>query len=176
VASIPLLPGLLTLVRIPLAVSFPFLPGPYVRAAAVAVAWTTDVADGVVARRRGEMTRAGAILDGVADHTFALFVFGTFLFEGALSAGQLAIVLSRDLFTTLSYLVIQAARLQVPLKARRTGKLVTGLQHLLVPIVLFAPGAVRGVVLLLAVASLGAIVDYSLAARRALRSGRLVAR
>jgi phosphatidylglycerophosphate synthase len=176
VAPLPLLPSLLTLVRVPLAVSFPFLPGPYVRAIALLIAWTTDIADGWVARRRGEMTRAGAILDGVADHVFALFVFGTFLVEGTLSAGELVIVLSRDIFTTLSYLVVQAARLPVPLKARRSGKLVTGLQHLLVPVVLFAPSAVRAVVLLLAVASLVAIVDYSLAARRALRGGRLVAR
>src|SRR6266705_258790 len=59
----------LTALRIPLAVVFPFLRHPVEQLGAVAVAAASDFFDGVLARRFGS-SRAGAVLDTVADKLF----------------------------------------------------------------------------------------------------------
>jgi CDP-diacylglycerol--glycerol-3-phosphate 3-phosphatidyltransferase len=62
----------------------------------VGVALATDVADGWVARRRGESTRLGKILDPVADKVFAAGVLGALIQTGRVSPVFALVIVSRD--------------------------------------------------------------------------------
>jgi CDP-diacylglycerol--glycerol-3-phosphate 3-phosphatidyltransferase/cardiolipin synthase len=57
-------PGLLTLMRVPLAAAFPFVLGrPLVALGVLAAAGLSDVLDGWYARRFGQVTPTGTALD-----------------------------------------------------------------------------------------------------------------
>lgn len=62
--------GALTLARLPLAVVFVFLEDRIAMLAVYGAGLLTDVLDGIVARRWGQRSDAGAIADGVCDKTF----------------------------------------------------------------------------------------------------------
>jgi hypothetical protein len=68
-------PTLLSLARLPLGVAFVFAlghgPWPWIALVASAV---TDVLDGWYARRTGQVTKTGAMVDGVMDKVFVLLV------------------------------------------------------------------------------------------------------
>lgn len=167
-----MLANMISMTRLPLALAFPIAADPFSRLAIALAAFVSDIVDGVVARRTGRTSRFGAILDPVTDRIFILAVLGTFAVEGALSPGQLVLLLLRDIFTALGYLVVRFARWPVPLRARPAGKAVTGLQILIVPVVLFAPGLIPPLVGAVTVASVVAIVDYSRAGWLALQRAR----
>jgi cardiolipin synthase (CMP-forming) len=169
---LPLGPTLLSAVRLPLAFAFPFTANTWGRLGLLAAAWISDGADGMVARRTGTTSRAGAVLDGATDRVFALTVLATFLYEGALSPLQLLLLLARDLFTTIGALFVWLRGVPVQLEARTFGKVVTGLQHAVILSVLIVPGAVPPVIGLVVVASFAAVLDYWRAARRSLRAAR----
>src|SRR5437879_12903078 len=59
----------LTALRVPLAVAFPFVHHPGAQLGVVAVVAVTDFFDGMLARRFGS-SRTGAVLDPVADKLF----------------------------------------------------------------------------------------------------------
>ncbi|HEY8077432.1 MAG TPA: CDP-alcohol phosphatidyltransferase family protein, partial [Labilithrix sp.] len=62
------LPNVLSAMRIPLAALFPFVvTRPALAIAVLAAAALTDVLDGWLARRLGEATPTGALVDGIAD-------------------------------------------------------------------------------------------------------------
>src|SRR5207247_3735633 len=67
---------LLTALRVPLAVAFPFVPSPAWRLALVAGAAASDFFDGMLARRFGS-SRVGAVLDPIADKLFMAAAFLT---------------------------------------------------------------------------------------------------
>jgi cardiolipin synthase (CMP-forming) len=169
---VSVLANMISMTRLPLAIAFPIASDPFSRLTIALAAFVSDIADGMVARRTGRTSRFGAILDPVTDRIFVLAVLGTFAVEGTLGAGQLALLLLRDIFTAVGYLVVRFARLPVPLRARPTGKAVTGLQILIVPVVLFAPGLIPPLVGAVTVASVVAMLDYSRAAWLALQRAR----
>ena len=71
-------PNLVSLLRIPLAVAFPFVArSPPAAIAVLGLAGATDVLDGLLARRLGAVTALGAVIDPVADKIFALSAMGT---------------------------------------------------------------------------------------------------
>ena len=71
-------PNVVSLLRVPLAIAFPFLARSTPAAVAVlALAGATDVLDGHLARRLGAVTALGAVIDPVADKLFALSAMGT---------------------------------------------------------------------------------------------------
>ena len=65
-----------TALRLPLAALFPFTHQPGWQLAIVGVAAATDFVDGILARRFGG-SRAGAMLDPIADKAFAAAAFLT---------------------------------------------------------------------------------------------------
>ncbi|HKJ93230.1 MAG TPA: CDP-alcohol phosphatidyltransferase family protein, partial [Longimicrobiales bacterium] len=81
-------PNALSLVRLPLAVVFPLAHSASVRLAVLALVAAADFLDGQIARRFGQGSRVGEILDPAADKAFVGAALVTFLVEGALSAGQ----------------------------------------------------------------------------------------
>lgn len=91
-------PGLISLARLPLAAAFPFVaerPAPAF--AILAAAGVSDIVDGWWARRFGQQTPVGAVLDGVTDKVFALTVALTLLAGGHLGVAGLLLLGARDL-------------------------------------------------------------------------------
>jgi phosphatidylglycerophosphate synthase len=114
----------LTALRLPLAVLFPLVRAPVWQLAIVAAAAATDVADGLLARRYGS-SRAGAVLDPVADKFFMAVAFVTIARRGLLAWYELIGVLLRDVLAVLGFLATWLLRRPVALPARAGGKAVT---------------------------------------------------
>jgi len=115
---------IVTALRFPLAALFPLVRTPAWQLAIVAVAAATDMADGVLARRFGS-SRAGAILDPIADKAFMVVAFVTIARRGLLEWYELIGVLLRDVVAILGFLATAVLRRPVAVPARAGGKAVT---------------------------------------------------
>src|SRR5947209_4369950 len=82
------------------------------------------MADGVLARRFGS-SRAGAILDPIADKAFMVVAFVTIARRGLLEWYELIGVLLRDVVAILGFLATAVLRRPVAVPARAGGKAVT---------------------------------------------------
>lgn len=165
------LPNLLSGSRILLAAAFIMMEGTATRLGLIVVAGATDVLDGFIARRVNATTRWGALIDPVADRFFALAAIATLLFDGLLTVPQYFVLIMRDLATAVGFLVARAvpALRVATFKARRFGKVVTALQFLALVSALAWRPALEPLVLLVLVASVVSIGDYTLALWRARR-------
>jgi phosphatidylglycerophosphate synthase len=154
---------LLTALRIPLAAAFPFAPRPAWQLALVGAAAASDFFDGMLARRLGA-SRAGAILDPIADKLFMAVAFLTVMRGGVLQPAEIAAVLGRDIVAALGYLGAWLWRRPMVLPARAGGKVVTVLQLVtLVACIVRSPYA-RPLAWATAAVGLYAIWDYGRAA------------
>jgi CDP-diacylglycerol--glycerol-3-phosphate 3-phosphatidyltransferase/cardiolipin synthase len=91
-------PGLLSLLRIPLAASFPFVVGePLVALAVLGAAGITDVLDGWYARRFGQVTATGCAVDPITDKLFVTTVACTLVVSGQLSIGAVVLLSTREI-------------------------------------------------------------------------------
>ncbi len=115
---------MLTALRLPLAAVFPFVAKPAWQLVIVATAAASDVADGILARRFGS-SRAGAVLDPVADKFFMAVAFVSVARRGLLDWYELVGVLLRDILAVLGFLATWVLRRPVALPARAGGKAVT---------------------------------------------------
>jgi len=158
-------PDILTSLRIPLAAAFLALDSAAVRIAIVFVAAASDVADGIWARRAGG-SRAGAVLDPVADKLFMLAAFVVVWRGGILSIAEIVGVLIRDLTAGGAFLTALLRRRPTTLPARAGGKAVTILQGLTLLAFLAGSDLLRPLAWATGAVSLYAIYDYS---REALR-------
>jgi len=94
----------------------------------------TDALDGYLARRRGEVSRLGSILDPIADK--ALMLSGLILLtkpsmpqlEPHIPLWFTGLVISRDVFLVVGSLVIHYFAREVKIKPHITGKIATALQ------------------------------------------------
>ena len=163
------LPNLLSCSRLVLAAGFVASPGTDARVGLIGVAALTDFLDGWLARRVHATSRWGAMLDPIADRVFVLTVVGTFLFLGTLSTAAYFVLITRDLATAIGFLVARIIPWLRPVefKARVLGKIVTVLQLFTLAAVLAAPRIVTTLLVCVAVASVAAIADYTLALWRA---------
>ncbi len=109
-----LVPGLLSLARVPLAAGFAFVSGnPAAALVVLVLAGCTDVLDGWAARRLGQVTPTGVVLDGVTDKLFALTVAVTLVADGRLSVPSVLFLSSREIVEfplLLRYVVSRRAR------------------------------------------------------------------
>lgn len=163
------LPNAISLSRIVFAAGFVAAPEVAARVALIGAASATDFLDGWVARRRGAVSRWGALIDPLADRIFVLAAVASYVGRGELTPGQAVTLLARDLATALGFVVAQAvpALRRAPFQARMLGKLVTALQLATLVAVLVAPTVVAGLVLIVGVLSAASIVDYTRALWRA---------
>jgi len=154
---------LLTALRVPLAIAFPFVRHPAWQLAIVGVAAASDFFDGLLARRLGP-SRTGALLDPVADKLFVASAFLTVAGRGRLHPIEILGVLARDIVAGLGWLGTLVLRRPVALPARAGGKAVTVLQ----PLVAFIAESsfVRPLAWATAAVGLYAIWDYGRAAAR----------
>ena len=139
------------------------------RVGIIGAAAITDFLDGWLARRVHATSRWGALLDPIADRFFVLTVVGTFVFGGLLSTPAYFVLLLRDLATAVGFLVARAIPWLRPVefKARMLGKVVTVFQLFTLAAVLSQPRLVPFLLAGVAMASVLAIADYTLALWRA---------
>ena len=157
--------GLLTSLRVPLAVAFPFVHSPLVQLAIVAVAAASDLFDGMLARRFGS-SRVGAVLDPVADKLFMAAAFLTVARRGLLQWWEIVGVLLRDIIAAAGALAVWRHR-PVVLPARAGGKAVTVGQVLTLVAFIAESPLVRPLAWATAAVSCYALWDYGRAAARA---------
>jgi CDP-diacylglycerol--glycerol-3-phosphate 3-phosphatidyltransferase/cardiolipin synthase len=163
------LPNLISISRLALAAAFVVVDQADFRIVLVMLALATDYLDGWLARRAGSMSRIGALLDPFADRVFVLVGVSVFLFEGTISTIGYFIMISRDLMTAIGFLVARMVPSLRPVAfhARFPGKLVTVLQLATFIGILIRPESTRPMLVVVAIASLWAIVDYTWALHRA---------
>jgi cardiolipin synthase len=157
------LPNLISISRLALAAAFVVIERTDTRIVFVMVALATDYLDGWIARQFGPMTRTGALLDPFADRVFVLVGVSVFLFEGTISTGEYFVMISRDLMTAVGFLVARAmpSLRAVAFQARFPGKLVTVLQLAAFIAILVDPRASTPAILVVAMVSIWAVVDYT---------------
>jgi len=160
---------LLTALRIPLAVAFPFVLQRGWQLALVGAAAASDFFDGMLARRFGS-SRTGAILDPVADKLFMTTAFLTLAGRGLLHPIEIVAVLARDIVAVLGWFGGWLLRRPVALPARAGGKAVTVLQLLTLAAVVADSPYARRLAWATAAVGLYAIWDYGRAATRPRRS------
>lgn len=164
-----------TALRFPLAVLFPLVRSPAWQLAIVATVAASDMADGFLARRVGA-SRAGAILDPVADKVFMAVAFVTIAGRGLLSWYELLGVLLRDILAVLAFLATWLLRRPVALPARAGGKAVTIMQLLTLVAAIADWTYTRHLAWATAAIAVYAIWDYGrTAARRSARAARPIA-
>ena len=155
----------LTAVRFPLAALFPVAGSPAWQFAIVALAAVSDVADGFLARRFGS-SRAGAVLDPIADKVFMVAAFATIARRGLLEWYELVGVLLRDLVAALGFVATWLLRRPVALPARAGGKAVTIMQLLTLVAAIAESPHVRRLAWATAAIAVYAIWDYGRQAAR----------
>jgi CDP-diacylglycerol---glycerol-3-phosphate 3-phosphatidyltransferase len=143
----------LTLIRlvavVPVMVAL-YLPFGWARSVAVALyvgAILTDYFDGIVARRSGEVTGFGKLMDSIADKALIVSIFFALVGEGSMAAWMAAIMVIREFAVTgMRMVALEAGEV---IAANRWGKAKMNAQSLAVFILLLGePGASgwRGVV------------------------------
>src|SRR2546427_257993 len=156
----------LTALRIPVAVVFPFLRHPAGQLGAVAVAAASDFFDGILARRFGG-SRVGAVLDPVADQPFMVAAVLTVARLGRLPPIESAGVPPGAAGAVPAFAGTGRRRRPVARPARAGGKAVTVGQILTLVAAIAGSALVRPLAWATAAIGLYAIWDYGRAAAHA---------
>ena len=162
------LPNLISLSRLAMAVAFPFVTASYGRVLLVAAAGATDFLDGYLARRRGSATRLGAMIDPAADRGFMLVAVAVLWYDTTLSGGAALVLIARDAIVLGAWVLTRrSARLRdFGFTARPAGKVVTVVQLVTLACALVAPAWLTVAVVAVALTTVVALSDYTLAIRR----------
>ena len=167
-------PNLVSLLRVPLAVAFPFAAGsPAAAIVVLGLAGATDVLDGLLARRLGAVTALGAVIDPVADKLFALSAMGTLVALHKLPWWGVPALLAREILEApllLRELLRRRQGHRAPVVgASVAGKVATVAQSAALLAAIAAP---RARVPLLVVAAGAGVIAGTLYWTRELRRGR----
>ncbi len=165
-ADLALLPNVLSALRLPLAALFPFVVEDVGAALGVlTAAGITDVLDGWLARRRGQLTAIGAVVDPIADKVFAATVVVTLLYHRRMPVWAPVALLSREileaplvLWVLLSHKFRGARKEEA--RANVPGKLATTVQFIAVMSAIAAPSLVDGTLVASGIAGLFAGASY----------------
>lgn len=158
--------NLLSLVRIPLGVTFLALDDPIALAAVVVAGAATDLLDGLIARVTGTQTEVGALLDPFCDRIFVFLALVSFLPSGHVDWAGFVILILRDIFTGGVFIITKLAGEPMPFHSRMGGRITTSLQVIALFTLIFAPAWVMVPIVLVGIASVYAIIDYGMAGIR----------
>jgi CDP-diacylglycerol--glycerol-3-phosphate 3-phosphatidyltransferase/cardiolipin synthase len=159
-----MIPNAISLSRLVLAAAFTrYASEPVIAIAILCAAGISDWLDGWLAKRLGQQSRIGAILDPVCDRLFVVPVLATLVLVYGLPVWKLAILITRDVTNTLGALMVWMRRPDQlsGLRPRGPGKIVTSLQFWSVVHVILALPGFDVVVAAVAVASVWAVADYA---------------
>jgi CDP-diacylglycerol--glycerol-3-phosphate 3-phosphatidyltransferase/cardiolipin synthase len=163
------IPNLVSLSRLALAIAFIFVTSRTAQAVIIVVAAATDFVDGFVARRFGQRSKLGEVLDPVTDKLFVLTVLVTLFARRVLALSDVLILLTRDFYNTGAFIVARARGMKLRFKARMSGKVVTVLQIAALLAFLLLPSWSRAMLGIVFLASVYSIIDYTRAGLRDLR-------
>lgn len=156
------IPNALSWSRVGIAFLFPFVDSGW-RLLLIIWALVSEFLDGFLARRLNAESSFGQALDPIADKLFVLSTIGVLVVEEQLSLTNLVLVAMRDIVVaigTLSVTMESRTRAIHYLKPRKSGKITTALQFvLLILLYLKLPIAYSFLVLTSAVSCMSAI-DY----------------
>jgi cardiolipin synthase len=172
-----MLANLISLSRPVLAVAFfRYAHDPPIAVAILCAAGISDWLDGFVAKKLGQQTRFGALLDPLCDRLFVVPVLAALVFVYGLPLWQLAVLVTRDVANSLGMAVLWSLRPdQLPhARPRLAGKVVTSLQfwcvvHIVLGLPFFAVALAA-----VALATAWALADYSVQFRRLLGASKSV--
>lgn len=154
-------PSLISALRLPIAAAFFVVDGLMARGILLLLGALTDAADGWVARRFRLESKLGVILDPLFDKLFVLVALAAFLPGPYLSWIEFVVLISRDLYVGSGFLIARGLGVSVPAQPRAAGKLVTFLQIVTLFVLLLAPERADVFVVVVAAASVIAILDYT---------------
>jgi CDP-diacylglycerol--glycerol-3-phosphate 3-phosphatidyltransferase len=158
------IPNILTVVRLFLAVAFPFLP-PEWRLPIFLVAVATEFLDGFLARIFDAVSETGKILDPIADKAFVLSVVVTIWFEGFAEFWELALIGARDMYVfgggVKVWLFGDHSEFQ-RMRPRLLGKITTNFQFVFLLVALWWGDVPLALVLATGGLSVAAAIDYFL--------------
>lgn len=161
-----LVPSLISFVRVPLAVAFPFAHDrPWLAFGVLVASGVSDVLDGWWARRFKQATATGAVVDPITDKIFVLTVVVTLVVAGDLSPWSVVLLSTREIgeLPLVVWLSVSPAarrkRKEHP-KANAPGKAATALQFAAVTAALFHWEGTRALVWATAAAGALAAVVY----------------
>jgi CDP-diacylglycerol--glycerol-3-phosphate 3-phosphatidyltransferase/cardiolipin synthase len=161
-----LVPGLLSLARVPLAIVFPFVVArPALAIAVLVTSGLTDIVDGWWARRFGQATPTGAVIDPITDKLFVGSVVATLVMTGRLAPFGVVLLATREigevplvLWFALSH-ASRRRRAEQPL-ANLPGKMATVLQFVSVASALLQNAHTGGLLVATAVVGVIAAASY----------------
>lgn len=159
-------PGLLSLLRVPLAVAFPFaVTRPSWALLVLALAGGSDVLDGWFARKFDQATPTGAALDPITDKIFVTSVVFTLFAHGWLSLAGVVLLSVRELGElplVMWFAVSRAARRAraTEAKANIPGKMATVLQFTSVSIAIMRGPFIEVALIVTAIAGALAAISY----------------
>jgi len=168
------LPNIISLSRLAMAVAFPFV-GSTLRLSLVMAAAITDFFDGYLARRRGSVSPLGAKLDPASDRGFMLVAVAVLWYDGALTSVAALVLVSRDVIVLAAWALTRrsTALRSFGFAARVAGKVVTVAQLGTIASALVAPDWLTTGVIVVAIATVVAVVDYTIVLMRAAAARRL---
>jgi len=172
-----MLPNLISLARLPLAVAFVYWARhPVVAVVIVCLGGISDWLDGFLAKRLGQRSASGALLDPICDHTFTGTVLVTLVVVHGLPLWQLAVLLARDVANGIGGLIVWVLRPErvSGLRPLRAGKIVTSLQFWFVVHLLLGLPLLGLSLAAVAAATLWSLADYSVQFRRLLGASNSV--
>ena len=162
---------LISLSRLVLAAAFVhYANRPAIAVAILSAAGISDWLDGWVARRHGQATRLGVLLDPICDRFFVVSVLTTLVFVHGVPLWQLAVLITRDVVNSLGAAVVWMLRPDrfADLRPRRSGKVVTSLQFWCVVHIVLGLPFFTVTFAAVALATAWALWDYSREFRRLL--------
>jgi phosphatidylglycerophosphate synthase len=160
----------LTGLRVPLALLFPFVSDARGRLLIVGGVAATDFFDGILARRHGG-TRVGAFLDPIADKLFMAVAFLTVARDTVLHPLEIVGILLRDIVAVAAFVGTWLLGRPVALPARAGGKWVTGLQLLTLVAWIGHSPSLRPLAWATTAVACYALWDYAMAVRRSANRG-----
>jgi phosphatidylglycerophosphate synthase len=164
-----MLPNLISLSRLVMAAAFVrWSTEPVWAVAILCAAGISDWLDGWLAKRLGQQTPLGALLDPVCDRLFVVPVLATLVFVHGLPLWQLAVMIARDVANSLGalYVLISRPARLGDLGPRRSGKVVTSLQFWTVVHVVLGLPFFAATFAAVAAANVWAVADYGVRFRR----------
>lgn len=158
-----MLPNLISLSRLVLAAAFVrWSTEPVVAVAILCAAGVSDWLDGWVAKRLGQQTRFGAMLDPICDRLFVVPVLITLVVVHGLPVWQVLVMVARDVVNSLGAFAVLVTRPErlTELSPRWSGKVVTSLQFWAVVHIVLGLPLFEATFAVLAVANVWALADY----------------
>jgi phosphatidylglycerophosphate synthase len=104
-----MIPNLISLSRLVLAVAFVrYATNPLIAVAILCVAGISDWLDGWAAKKLGQQTSIGVVLDPVCDRLFIVTVLTTLVWVHGLPLWQLGVLIARDVVNSVGAAIVWA--------------------------------------------------------------------